>query len=65
MKSNLYINVEKITEQIFERKKKFHHSQSKLPIEKKIRILVELQKIALEIAGKTKYGKSKRIWMIE
>ena len=59
------INAKKITEQIFERKKKFHHSQAKLPIEQKIRILVELQKIALNIAGKTKYGKSKRIWTIE
>ena len=37
-------NKEEISK-IFENKKRFHQAQAKLPIEEKIKILVELQKI--------------------
>jgi hypothetical protein len=39
-------------EEIFEGKERFHKEQAKLPFEEKIKILVELQKIARSIKGK-------------
>ena len=45
---------------IFENKEKFHQSQAKLPIEEKIKILIELQKIAIKIQKNNKF----KIWEI-
>ncbi len=56
------INNDKLIKKIFESKKKFHSKQSKLPIEEKIKILVELQKIAK--AANPSKTKGKRIWKI-
>ncbi|MGB9877369.1 MAG: hypothetical protein ACPLPS_06335 [bacterium] len=39
-------------EEIFKGKERFHKEQAKLPFEEKIKILVELQKIARNIKGK-------------
>jgi hypothetical protein len=43
-------------------KKEFHTSRAKLPIEEKIKILIELQKIG-KIANPEK-TKDKRVWKI-
>jgi hypothetical protein len=51
-----------LTEKIFESKKEFHKEKAKLPVEEKIRILIELQKIAIE-ANPDK-AKGKRVWKI-
>lgn len=39
-------------EEIFRKKGEFHREQARLPFPEKIRILVELQKIARSIKGK-------------
>ena len=49
-------------ERIFESKRQFHRQQAQLPIEEKIRILVELQKIALNIRKTAGQGDQRRIW---
>jgi len=38
-----------LVQRIFDKKAEFHRQQARLPIEEKIKILVELQKIALTI----------------
>ena len=56
---------EKITKElqkIFNAKKEFHKNKAKLPIEEKIKILVELQKIG-KIANPER-TKGKRVWKI-
>lgn len=60
MKTNKDITKE--VEKIFDAKKKFHIKQAKLPIEEKIKILIELQKIG-KIANPEK-TKDKRVWKI-
>ncbi|HOK57320.1 MAG TPA: hypothetical protein PKV21_05140 [bacterium] len=47
-------------EDIFKRKDIFHKEQAKLPFEKKIEILVTLQKIARNVKGKKGI-----VWKIE
>lgn len=56
------INNDKLIKKIFESKKKFHSKQSKLPIEEKIKILTELQKIGK--AANPAKSKNKKIWNI-
>ncbi|MFZ1323400.1 MAG: hypothetical protein WAT71_17745 [Ignavibacteria bacterium] len=51
-----------IIENIFKSKRDYHNDKSKLPIEKKIRILVELQKMAIK-ANPVKNG-NKQVWKI-
>jgi hypothetical protein len=51
-----------LTEKIFDSQKEFHTEKAKLPVEEKIRILIELQKIAIE-ANPDK-AKGKRVWKI-
>ncbi len=41
-------------ERIFEAKERFHKDRAKLPIEEKIKILVQLQRIANDIPSKKK-----------
>ena len=48
-------------EELFARKEQFHKNQAKLPFEEKIRILVNMQKIASRIKGKSK---KRRVWKI-
>lgn len=47
---------------LFEKKEEFHREQAKLPFEEKIKILVQLQKIANSIQISSK--KKQRIWEI-
>lgn len=47
---------------IFDSKKEFHINRAKLPIEEKIKILIELQKIG-KIANPEK-TKDKKVWKI-
>lgn len=49
-KSDNYIQYNKdIVRNIFKQKEEYHLAQARLPIEEKMRILVELQKMALTI----------------
>ena len=51
---------------IFERKKEFHRQQAQLPIEEKMKILIELQKIEVTIRpGQMKNGQVRQVWQIE
>ncbi len=50
----------KLLDEIFTTKKKFHKSQANLQIEEKIKILIELQKIAKKIQKNNKF----KIWEI-
>lgn len=61
--TNILINPEHSgeIEKIFKAKEQFHIKQAKLPIEEKVRILVELQKIACNINPKLDKNK---IWKI-
>ena len=49
---------------IFKAKKRFHKEQAKLPIEEKIKILVELQKIVLKTKKQDSKDESRRVWEI-
>jgi hypothetical protein len=55
---------QEIVRKIFRQKEEYHHAQARLPIEDKIRVLVELQKMALKL--RPKQGKDDRrvIWDI-
>jgi hypothetical protein len=52
----------KLVKSIFRQKEKFHHAQASLPIEEKIKILIELQKISLTI--RPRHGENDRriVW---
>lgn len=60
MKVNSKIDDE--VQKIFDSKKEFHIKRAKLPIEEKIKILIELQKIG-KVANPEK-TKGKRVWKI-
>jgi hypothetical protein len=49
---------------IFRQKKSYHRQQAKLPIEGKIKTLVELQKIALTIRPSKGKNDTRRVWNI-
>ncbi|MBN1127406.1 MAG: hypothetical protein JXA71_00365 [Chitinispirillaceae bacterium] len=49
---------------IFRKKEEFHCSQARLPIEEKIKILVELQKMALTIRPKQGEDDKRTVWRI-
>ena len=53
-----------IVKSIFDNKKFFHQKQARIPIEKKIKILIKLQKIALKTRPTTGSGFDKRVWQI-
>jgi len=55
-------NINKEVQNIFDSKKEFHRSRAKLPIEEKIKILIELQRIG-KIAN-PENTKDKRVWRI-
>jgi hypothetical protein len=60
-----YIQYNKeLVHKIFRQKETFHHAQARLPIEEKVRILVELQKIALTIRPKHGENDTRVVWQI-
>ena len=54
-------NKAKLAEKIFHSKAEYHKEMAKLPIEEKIKILVELQKIGIAANEKMK---NRKIWNI-
>ena len=50
---------------IFESKDDFHKEQAKLPIEEKIEILIELQKIVLNSQKDNHTDELRRVWRLE
>jgi len=50
--------------EIFVSKKQFHREQAKLPIEEKIRILIELQKMAVKTRKQDSKDKLRFVWKI-
>jgi hypothetical protein len=54
-----------IVDRVFEAKKEYHRNAAKLPIEEKVRILVELQKIAVAIKNKDMAKENRLVWKIE
>ncbi len=59
-----YRTAQLTAEKIFRFKKRFHKSQARLPIEEKIRMVVELQKIIFEIKKGNPFLRNKVIWKI-
>jgi len=51
-------------DRVFEGKKEYHRNAAKLPIEEKVRILVELQKIAVGMKNKDTAKKNRIVWQI-
>jgi hypothetical protein len=51
-------------QKIFKAKEQFHKDRAKLPIEEKIKILVELQKLAIDIPTASRVSKFKMVWRI-
>jgi hypothetical protein len=51
-------------QRIFKAKEQFHKDRAKLPIEEKIKILVELQKLAIDIPTAAKENRFKMVWNI-
>lgn len=51
-----------LAEKIFESKKEFHKRKASLPVEDKIKYLIEMQKIAIETNPEK--SKGKRVWKI-
>ena len=50
---------------IFDRIKEFHRRQARLPVEEKIRILIELQKIAVTVRPEKQADHRRRqVWQI-
>jgi hypothetical protein len=49
---------------IFKKKDEFHRKQSRLPIQEKIRILIELQKISLTIKPKCGPDDKRMVWQL-
>ena len=64
MNDNYIIFHKKLIKRIFSQKKKYHHAQSKLTIEEKIRNLIELQKIDLTIRPKKNKDDRRFVWKI-
>ena len=60
-----YIQYNKeIVRNIFRQKEEYHRAQARLPIEEKIRILVELQKMSLIIRPKQGEADHRIVWRI-
>lgn len=53
-----------IVQNIFRKKEKYHLAQARLPIEEKVKILIELQKISLTIRPKQNEADKRLIWQI-
>ena len=60
-----YIQYNKeIVRNIFKQKKEYHLAQARLPIEEKVKILVELQKMSLMIRPKQGEADNRLVWQI-
>ncbi len=60
-----YIQYNKeIVENIFRQKEEYHRAQARLPIEEKVKILVELQKMSLTIRPKQGEADNRIVWRI-
>jgi hypothetical protein len=60
-----YIQYNKeIVRNIFKQKEEYHLSQARLPIEEKVRILIELQKMSLMIRPKQSEADTRLVWQI-
>jgi hypothetical protein len=53
-----------IVQDIFRKKEDYHLARARLPIEEKIKILIELQKIALTIRPKQDETDKRLVWQI-
>jgi hypothetical protein len=53
-----------IVQNIFRKKEEYHLDQARLPIEEKIKILIELQKISLTIRPKRNEADKRLVWQI-
>ena len=53
-----------IVQDIFRKKEEYHLDQARLPIEEKVKILVELQKISLTIRPKQNETDKRLVWQI-
>jgi hypothetical protein len=53
-----------IVQDIFRKKEEYHLDQARLPIEEKVKILVELQKISLTIRPKQDETDKRLVWQI-
>lgn len=54
----------RLLKNIFDNKEKYHLSQAKLPIEEKIKLLVQLQKLTIEVRAQVKLKEQNYIWKI-
>lgn len=59
-----YANRKEEIQKLFKAKEQFHRERGKRPIEEKIKILVELQKMAIDIPTASKEKRFKRVWEI-
>jgi hypothetical protein len=60
-----YIQYNRETVQnIFRRKEEYHLAQARLPIEEKVKILVELQKMSLMIRPKQGEADTRLVWRL-
>jgi hypothetical protein len=53
-----------IVQDIFRKKEEYHLAQARLPIEEKIKILIELQKMSLAIRPKQNEADKRLVWQI-
>jgi hypothetical protein len=53
-----------IVKNIFRNKEQYHLEQARLPIEEKIKILIELQKISLTVRPKQNETDKRFVWQI-
>ena len=60
----IYANRKEEIQKLFKAKEQFHRERANLPIEEKIKILVELQKMAIDIPTASKEKRFKRVWQI-
>jgi hypothetical protein len=59
-----YQNTGDLVAGIFRKKEEFHRRQARLPIEEKIRILIELQKISLTIRPRRGRDDRRMVWQL-
>lgn len=64
-KKNRTYSAAKYASKVFEAKNQYHKNQAKLSIEEKIKILIELQKIVINIQNNPNNDKSKFVWKIK
>jgi hypothetical protein len=53
-----------IVQDIFRKKEEYHRAQARLPIEDKVKILIELQKMSLTIRPKQNETDKRLVWQI-